>query len=40
MVEILLQKNVPAGMRDGTTLMSNVYRRRGIPHPPDTSPLR
>src|SRR5215218_8498487 len=29
MVEILLQKNVPAGMRDGTTLMSNVYRPTG-----------
>jgi putative CocE/NonD family hydrolase len=29
MVEILLQKNVPAGMRDGTTLMSNVYRPAG-----------
>jgi uncharacterized protein len=26
MVEILLQKNVPAEMRDGATLMSNVYR--------------
>jgi len=25
-VEITLQKNVPAEMRDGTTLMSNVYR--------------
>ena len=24
--EILVQKNVPATMRDGTTLMSNVYR--------------
>ncbi len=29
MVEILLQKNVPARMRDGTTLMSNVYRPAG-----------
>jgi uncharacterized protein len=29
MVEILLQKNVPAEMRDGTTLMSNVYRPTG-----------
>jgi uncharacterized protein len=29
MVEILLQKNVPAEMRDGTTLMSNVYRPAG-----------
>src|ERR671916_423848 len=29
MVEILLQKNVPAGMRDGATLMSNVYRPAG-----------
>jgi len=29
MVEILLQKNVPARMRDGTTLMSNVYRPVG-----------
>jgi putative CocE/NonD family hydrolase len=29
MVEILLQKNVPAKMRDGTTLMSNVYRPAG-----------
>jgi len=29
MVEVLLQKNVPAGMRDGTTLMSNVYRPTG-----------
>ena len=26
MVEIILQKNVPAEMRDGATLMSNVYR--------------
>ncbi|MDQ3865157.1 MAG: hypothetical protein M3317_17005, partial [Actinomycetota bacterium] len=26
MVEIILQKHVPARMRDGTTLMSNVYR--------------
>jgi uncharacterized protein len=26
MVEITLQKNVPAEMRDGATLMSNVYR--------------
>ncbi len=25
-MEILVQKNVPAEMRDGTTLMSNVYR--------------
>jgi predicted acyl esterase len=24
--EVLIQKNVPAKMRDGTTLMSNVYR--------------
>ena len=29
MVEILLQKNVPAGMRDGAILMSNVYRPAG-----------
>lgn len=29
MVEIIFQKNVPAVMRDGTTLMSNVYRPAG-----------
>ena len=29
MVEIILQKNVPAEMRDGATLMSNVYRPAG-----------
>jgi hypothetical protein len=28
-VEITVQKNVPAEMRDGTTLMSNVYRPAG-----------
>ncbi len=28
-VEIQVQKNVPAEMRDGTTLMSNVYRPAG-----------
>jgi uncharacterized protein len=27
--EILVQKNVPATMRDGTTLMANVYRPAG-----------
>jgi predicted acyl esterase len=27
--EIQVQKNVPAEMRDGTTLMSNVYRPAG-----------
>ncbi|MGH3145128.1 MAG: CocE/NonD family hydrolase, partial [Rubrobacter sp.] len=26
MAEIVVQKDVPAAMRDGTTLMSNVYR--------------
>lgn len=32
--EVLVQKNVPARMRDGTTLMSNVYRPAdGGPHP-------
>src|SRR5215211_7161712 len=32
--EILIQKNVPAAMRDGTTLMSNVYRpASGGPYP-------
>ncbi|MGB3634047.1 MAG: CocE/NonD family hydrolase [Rubrobacteraceae bacterium] len=32
--EILVQKDVPAGMRDGTTLMSNVYRpTEGGPYP-------
>ena len=34
MVEITLQKNVPATMRDGTTLMSNVYSpSKGGPYP-------
>ena len=34
MVEILVQKNVPATMRDGTTLMSNVYSPiSGGPYP-------
>ncbi len=34
MVEILVQKNVPATMRDGTTLMSDVYRpAEGGPYP-------
>jgi putative CocE/NonD family hydrolase len=32
--EVLIQRNVPARMRDGTTLMSNVYRPVGSgPHP-------
>ena len=32
--EVLVQQNVPATMRDGTTLMSNVYRPTGDgPHP-------
>jgi uncharacterized protein len=32
--EVLIQRNVPAAMRDGTTLMSNVYRPVGDgPHP-------
>jgi putative CocE/NonD family hydrolase len=32
--EVLIQRNVPARMRDGTTLMSNVYRpAAGGPHP-------
>ncbi|MBA2534849.1 MAG: CocE/NonD family hydrolase, partial [Rubrobacter sp.] len=31
---VLIQKNVPAAMRDGTTLMSNVYSpSEGGPHP-------
>jgi putative CocE/NonD family hydrolase len=33
-VEVLIQKNVPASMRDGTTLMSNVYGpSEGGPYP-------
>src|SRR5215203_5291819 len=33
-VEVLIQKNVPATMRDGTTLMSNVYGpSEGGPYP-------
>ena len=32
--EVVVQKNVPARMRDGTTLMSNVYRpASGGPYP-------
>ena len=34
MVELKVQKNVPATMRDGTTLMSDVYRpAEGGPYP-------
>ena len=33
-MEVLIQRDVPAGMRDGTTLMSNVYRPAdGGPYP-------
>ncbi len=28
-MDVVVEKNVPAGMRDGTTLMSNVYRPAG-----------
>ena len=31
--EVTVQRDVPAVMRDGTTLMSNVYRPAGGPHP-------
>ena len=31
--QIVVQTDVPAGMRDGTTLMSNVYRPAGGLHP-------